>query len=80
MVHQLLGVDERFLRVIVCVGPNVRVHVHIGCWCPVWFRRVADIAHTKDLQISVKHPDYNGAVVQDAYGLVRGILLYRGER
>ena len=58
----------------------MRVHVHIGFWCPVWVRRVADIAHSREPQKSVKHPAQDGAVVQDAYGLVRGILLYRGER
>ena len=58
----------------------MRVDVDIRCWCPVWFCRVADIAHSREPQISVKHPAQDGAVVQDAHGLVRGILLYRGER
>ena len=60
-----------------CVGPNTRVDVHGGCGCPVWFRYVADTAPSRESQLNVERRAQDGADDQDAYGLVRGICLYR---
>ena len=80
-MYRLLGVPAGFLLLFVRVGPNRRhVDVHGVRGCPVWFGYVADIAPSRESQLSVKHPAHDGAVDQDAYGLVRGISLYRSER
>ena len=65
---------------LVCVGPNTRVDVHGGCGCPAYFRYVADIAPSRESQLTVERPAHDGAADQDAYGLVRGICLYRSYR
>ena len=59
---------------------NRRVDVHGGCGGSVWSRRVADKAPSRESQLSVNLPANDGAVDQDAYGLVGGVCVYRSER